>query len=434
MAEANGTTSYTYDDLDRLTGVTYPHGEQVTYAYDTVGNRVAMTSTVGGTTLYSYDAANRLLTAGGAPVTWDANGNMTGLGGTTYGYDAANRLTQVVTGTTSVQYTYNGDGWRMERTQGASTTSYLWDAASPLPVVVLEVTNGITTTYLYGGNLLVQHDAAGNPAYLLTDGQGNVRLLVDSDGNVVSRYDYDPFGAVRTTSGSVSTPYRNAGHAANDEANLVYMRARWYDPRLGRFLTTDPRLPGSWNGQDWNLYVFARNNPMTYVDVNGEESIVPIIGVGTASHGIVKGFQETERLWSVGQDYINATQRMIMAEDIDEMLAWNEKRVGIWNREVTPQVYRTAFSFPGTSLSGSKPGIPMTWIELAFGKTVKAIYDQTLLHPARYAIEEAARRQYGASPLESADPTSGQMYYYVPSPASGGSASGGAAGRPSGGK
>ena len=76
MREFDGTTSYLYDNLDRLTQVTYPGGEQVTYAYDPMGNRTSLVSTVSGSTSYTYDAADRLLTAGATGFTWDNNGRM----------------------------------------------------------------------------------------------------------------------------------------------------------------------------------------------------------------------------------------------------------------------------------------------------------------------------------------------------------------------
>ena len=61
MTDPDGTTSYTYDNLYRLTQVAYPDGEPVTYTYDPMGNRTSLISTVHGTTTYSYDAADRLL-------------------------------------------------------------------------------------------------------------------------------------------------------------------------------------------------------------------------------------------------------------------------------------------------------------------------------------------------------------------------------------
>ena len=113
MQDLDGTTSYVYDNLYRLTQVTYPGGEQVTYAYDPMGNRTSLTSTVSGATSYTYDAADRLLTAGATSFAWDANGRMTGKGSATYTYDALDRLTQVVSGATTVAV-------RLQRRRGAA--------------------------------------------------------------------------------------------------------------------------------------------------------------------------------------------------------------------------------------------------------------------------------------------------------------------------
>jgi len=421
--ESGGNLTYTYDDLDRLTGVTYPDGEGVTYAYDATGNRTAMTSTVSGAIAYTYDAANRLLTVGGATATWDANGNMLTKGSTAYTYDGANRLTQVVSGTTTVQYTYNGDGKRVGRTQGSSTTHYLWDTNSPLAVVVLEVTDGVTTTYLYGADLLAQYDAAGNPTYLLTDGQGNVRLLVDAVGNVVGRYDYDVFGAVRSASGSASTTYRNAGHAADDLVGLVYMRARWYDPALGRFLSPDPRLPGAWNSQDWNRYVYGRDNPMTYIDADGEIAIVPIIGVVIAGYSIYKGAKalwdfaaHMDQVATVGRKYYDLPVSGDFNEQQEREWRAAEQRYTQLVSEMPAEMFRAATSFPGTTASGPivRPGIPTTGGEL-IATGIKMFFDRTIFAPWRRGMEESLRRQYGVSGLESASPGSGVPFYYFPS-------------------
>jgi RHS repeat-associated protein len=421
--ESGGNLTYTYDDLDRLTGVTYPDGEGVTYAYDAAGNRTAMTSTVSGAIAYTYDAANRLLTVGGATATWDANGNMLTKGSTAYTYDAANRLTQVISGTTTVQYTYNGDGKRVGRTQGSSTTHYLWDTNSPLAVVVLEVTDGVTTTYLYGADLLAQYDAAGNPTYLLTDGQGNVRLLVDAAGNVVGRYDYDVFGAVRSASGSASTTYRNAGHAADDPVGLVYMRARWYDPALGRFLSPDPRLPGAWNSQDWNRYVHGRDNPMTYIDADGEIAIVPIIGAVIAGYSIYKGAKalwdfaaHMDQVATVGRKYYDLPVSGDFNEQQEREWRAAEQRYTQLVSEMSAKMFRAATSFPGTTVSGPivRPGIPTTGGEL-IATGIKMFFDRTIFAPWRRGMEESLRRQYGVSGLESASPGSGVPFYYFPS-------------------
>ena len=101
--------SYTYDSLYRLTAATYSTGEYYQYAHDAVGNRLSLT-THEDVINYQYDDANRMVMAGDVPVGWDNNGNMTSFGSRTYTYDHANRLTQVVSGTLTTQFTYNGAG------------------------------------------------------------------------------------------------------------------------------------------------------------------------------------------------------------------------------------------------------------------------------------------------------------------------------------
>jgi RHS repeat-associated protein len=436
--ESGGNLTYAYDNLDRLTGVTYPDGEGVTYTYDPAGNRTAMTSTVSGAIAYTYDAANRLLTVGGATATWDANGNMLTKGSTAYTYDAANRLTQVVSGTTTVQYTYNGDGKRVGRTQGSSTTHYLWDTNSALAVVALEVTDGVTTTYLYGADLVAQYDAAGNPAYLLTDGQGNVRLLVDAAGNIVGRYDYDVFGAVRSALGSASTTYRNAGHAADDAVGLIHMRARWYDPALGRFLTLDPRLPGSWNAQDWNLYVYGRNNPVTYIDAEGEMPLLlPLVGaVVVGYYGFYKPLTNFAQRT---QDFVNAyaNTHWRLPESEEEMRRADRELIHATS-ELQIATLKVSASAPGTWFNPVIPNIPSTIggiARSALQSELKSrLFDWAFFNPVRRSTEESLQRLYGAAPIQSGNPTSGTPYYYIPSSAPSVYFCSGTVARPGGGK
>jgi len=85
---------------------------------------------------YTYDAANRLTSVGGVAYTWDDNGNLTSDGVRSYSYDHANRLTQVVSGTLTTQYAYNGDGVRTSKTVDGISTQYVVDLATTLPVVI----------------------------------------------------------------------------------------------------------------------------------------------------------------------------------------------------------------------------------------------------------------------------------------------------------
>jgi RHS repeat-associated protein len=306
------------------------------------------------------------------------------------------------------------------------------------------VTDGVTTTYLYGADLLAQYDAAGNPTYLLTDGQGNVRLLVDAVGNVVGRYDYDAFGAVRSASGSASTTYRNAGHAADDAVGLIYMRARWYDPTLGRFLTLDPRLPGIWNSQDWNRYVYVRNNPVGLTDPEGQGIFDTVAGWAKTAYDLFNGAKKLfdfgrymdENFVAPGKKYYNFLVSGDFTEQQEqEWRAAEQQYIQGW-KGLPQKTWEAATAFPGTTVSGivMRPGVPGTWQEavgdLLLGKALDRLYSL----PSRQATDRTMRQQYGVGPVESASPGARTPYYYIPSSVPGVYFRSGTVARPGGGK
>jgi RHS repeat-associated protein len=260
-ATSTMTITYDYDPLYRLTSASYSAGAEYEYTYDAVGNRQTMTSPDGETS-YTYDAANRLTSVGGVAYTWDANGNLTSDGVRSYSYDHANRLTQVTQGSVTAEYVYNGDGVRISKTVAGETTGYALDLLATLPVVISDT----DAVYLYGLDIIAQQQS--ERLYYMHDGLGSVRQLVDTTGQVEANYAYDPFG-VPVAEGDESNPYRYTGEAWDGEVGLLYLRARYYQPEVGRFITKDP-----WGGDlarpaTLNLYVYARNNPSNLVDPSG---------------------------------------------------------------------------------------------------------------------------------------------------------------------
>ena len=193
MVDLSGTHAYDYDDLYRLTQVDYPDPATDTYDYDAVGNREKKNSTV-----YTYDDADQMLTAGGVSYGYDANGNQTSRGSDTFTYDHENRLTDAVMGGATFSSTYNGDGYRTSHTEGVTTTSYTWDVAADLPVVMQDDDN----TYVYGLDLISTTDGAGVQTYSLNDGLGSTTDLTDGSANPTDDYSYDVFGTIRSQSGS----------------------------------------------------------------------------------------------------------------------------------------------------------------------------------------------------------------------------------------
>ncbi len=174
--------------------MTYPGSDDVDYTYDAVGNRETKNSTS-----YTYGDADQMTVAGGVSYTYDERGNQTERSSDDFAWDHENRLTQLTIGGATSSYTYNGDGVRMSRTTGGSTTNYVWDVAAGLPVILQDGTN----TYVYGLGLISTYDGSAM-TYRLTDGLGSTANLCDASGNVTVSYTYDAFGAHPTPGGRSS--------------------------------------------------------------------------------------------------------------------------------------------------------------------------------------------------------------------------------------
>ena len=323
---AAGTTAYTYDALYRLIGVSYPDGERVTYAYDPMGNRTAMTSTVSGSTTYAYDAADRLLTAGTDTFGWDANGRLImrtyGATTVTYTFDPLDRLIRVISGTTTVTFTYNGDGVRVGKTVNGIATTYVQDLAAPLPVVLVETTNGEDTLYIYGPDLIARVQPNGDRRYYHGDALGSVRALSDDAGRVVATYAYDAFGALRLQTDGGGNPFTFTGEQLDGEIGLVYLRTRYYDPTVGRFITRDGFPGHDLLTQSRNKYVYVQNNPVLHDDPDGQFwNFVAGFGAGvleytvkTAIYNAIEGKPLTSILegWDLGEAAISGAKGAVV--------------------------------------------------------------------------------------------------------------------------
>jgi RHS repeat-associated protein len=124
-----------------------------------------------------------------------------------------------------------------------------------------------SNTYLYGLDRIAQQNIVGRQ-YYLGDALGSVRQLTNAVGSVTLARSYEPFGKLLSTAGNPLTKYGYTGEWT-DPTNLVYLRARYYDPATGRFLTKDPvrgliSLPITQNN-----YIYALNNPILLTDPTG---------------------------------------------------------------------------------------------------------------------------------------------------------------------
>lgn len=217
VTELDGSsTQWGYDNADRLTGETTRNPantitSQASYSYDPVGNRASMTKN-GQSTVYSYNALDQLVSAGGAQYTYDGRGNLTTMrdGGSTstFGYDAANRMTSASGPAGSATFAYDADGRRVRQTAGGVVTNYLWDEQTALGDVVLE-TNGAGATvasYVMGGCGSGQCASCNASS---TCGNGS-ELISQTRGGSVSFYLHDGQQSVRALadlSGNITDRY-----------------------------------------------------------------------------------------------------------------------------------------------------------------------------------------------------------------------------------
>jgi len=147
---------------------------------------------------------------------------------------------------------------------GPVATSYVWDVNRSLPVVLQDGTN----TYVYGLDLISATDGSNNHTYYQYDGLGSTVALADDTGTITDTYEYDVFGAVRASTGSSTNPWLFTGEQHDSDSGLQFLRARYYDPSTGRFMSRDP-IPSN------NAYAYAFNNPVYFVDPYGQWPSVP---------------------------------------------------------------------------------------------------------------------------------------------------------------
>jgi RHS repeat-associated protein len=267
VATSAGTESYTLDKLGRLTKASYPNGDVVSYTYDAAGNRTSVTVN-GATTTAVYNADNELTSNGGTTYSYDGAGNLTTAGSNAYIWDSAGDLTSSNVGGTASTYAYNGDGLRASATTGGSTTPYLWNSQGGVPTLVNDGPN----TYLQSqGGVQEQVGSSDNTTYPLADTLGSIRTITDSTGSVVGTASYDAYGAVRSSSGA-SSIFGFAGQQT-DLTGLQYLRARYYDPTIGDFLSADSVQPSAPGTQGYNRYIYGGDSPTTQMDPTGHEAL-----------------------------------------------------------------------------------------------------------------------------------------------------------------
>ena len=279
-APGKGTVTYTYDNQGQLLSAT---GDTTyTYTYDGAGNILTASD---GTATHSYTYGDTdwkdLLTAfDGQAITYDTIGNPTSYyNGTRWNFSWVNgrSLATASDGTNSLSFAYDAGGLRTSKT-----------------------VNGVAYRYYYAGGQLMRmtwgsntidffYDTNGSPYamkyngtvyYYVTNLQGDVMRIVDASQNIVTSYDYDPYGKVISATGTLANinPLRYRGYVYDQETGFYYLQSRYYDPTIGRFINADVYSSTDIGIQGSNMFAYCNNNPVMHSDPTGEILIGSIIG------------------------------------------------------------------------------------------------------------------------------------------------------------
>jgi RHS repeat-associated protein len=275
------TVAWSFDGIYRLTGETvtndpFHENGSVSYGLDPVGNRLQQTSSLQGISSggFGYDAEDQL-----TGETYDASGNVAATGGKTFTYNSQNQLISMNSGAATI--VYDGFGNRVSKTANGVTTKYLVeDDVNPtgLPQVFDELTGStVTRTYTYGLQRISENQVIDNvwtPSFYGYDGFGTVRQLTNTAGAVTDTFEYDAFGNAITQTGTMPNNYLYRGEQYDPDLGLYYLRARYYNPLSGRFMSRDPEDEDPTIPATLHKYIYAAGDPVNASDPMGSEVLI----------------------------------------------------------------------------------------------------------------------------------------------------------------
>jgi RHS repeat-associated protein len=256
---------FSYDALNRLTQAVGFFGQNqalVThdYSYNAIGNIL----TKGGVAFTYGDVMHPSAVtsiSSGKTYTYDANGNMLTGGNRTFVWNIDNRVNSVAVGgaTTSMYYDYSGARVRKDSSGIAlyPFQGYEIDA------------NGVITKFIRVGGESIAANKGTSKYFYHNDHLGSVNVVTDINGTRVQLNEYDPWGAVSRSEGSIDPDQRFTGQKLDPETGLYYYGGRYYDAEIGRFISADPFVQTIFDPQNLNRYSYVINNPQNYTDPSG---------------------------------------------------------------------------------------------------------------------------------------------------------------------
>jgi RHS repeat-associated protein len=238
-------------------------------------------------------------------------------------------------------YTYDGDGRRL--TQLYQQTDYTGGSGSCTQkapwaeMTTYEYANGEVLNEQTGGDIPVWYirDPQGNPLYTLhwrtsqlqpdayvQDWLGSIRMVLDYQGNVANKYQYDAYGSITTSSSTLKNSYTFTGYGLDQRTSLYYAKARYYRPEIGRFMSQD-----TWGGSAWapwtqNRYSYVGGNPVNYVDPTGHIARRYDGGGGGSDEDVVKLLVGLEQAGGGEFSTVIAAHELGISRDVVEKVAY----------------------------------------------------------------------------------------------------------------
>ena len=423
----NATTTYHYRNDGQMNYYQYPNGVRTTYNYDSSGRCVGFSTKRNsgyGSVIaeygfelddsgnhvsesftepyadypsmptesinYTCNSANRLITAGNLSFGYDNNGNTAYRTGRSYSYDVYNNLTSV-DGDYTATYTYDGLNNRRSATRNGMTTKYVLDILAGSPTVLMETdASGVAQNYyIYGASGLVSRvDANNNTSYYVYDYRGSTVAMTDAStsANITHQYQYDDFGKLLQVEEADPNSFRYVGKygVMYEDETLYFMRARYYDPETGRFLSEDP----IWST---NLYPYADNNPIVKIDSDGNDATI---------------FNTIDNVmsWvSLGEDVLEIYGIKLFGEKIALGSYWNSFKLGYYlGSGYWMGVFTSAFSLiPGVDLDPYYTELIIDSFCKAWNQYLSSNAWQKYLPQEYYSSGDASDSNYTKALLES---------------------------------